>query len=116
MWRGPKTRNGLEGDEDRDQREDALIEVDFNKVLFEIYLKEGETVIEGEEKPLRLIESGKIRLGGRTFLELWLDYQVNKENSILEGLYWTQKITYLDFFGLILRNPHGRRYVLSLSR
>ncbi|MCX6713049.1 MAG: hypothetical protein NTY66_02475, partial [Candidatus Vogelbacteria bacterium] len=47
---------------------------------------------------------------------LWLDYQANKENSVLGWLYRTRKITYLDFFGLVLRDPDGRRCVLCLYR
>ncbi|MCX6712845.1 MAG: hypothetical protein NTY66_01405 [Candidatus Vogelbacteria bacterium] len=61
-------------------------------------------------------EAGHIRLGGATFLALWLDYQANKENSVLGWLYRTRKIAYLDFMGLVLRDPDGSRYVLCLDR
>ncbi|MDO9231025.1 MAG: hypothetical protein Q7U36_00905 [bacterium] len=41
----------------------------------------------GEEKLRRLKEEKPefIRFAGNVFLGLWLDYQANKENSILES-------------------------------
>ena len=114
VWKGPKDGNGLEDEEDRDVREDNLTEVDWNAVLFETTLKEGETSITGEEKLNRSKETGNIRLGGRAFLSLWQDYQKNKENSVLEKLRQTRNILDICFFGLVLRRLLGRRSVLSL--
>jgi len=47
---------------------------------------------------------------------LWQDYQQNKAESVLEKLYQQKGITYIDFFGDILRGPDGDRYVLYLCR
>ncbi len=116
VWRGPKDGNGLEGEEELDVKESNLAEIDFGQVLFETCLREGETSIKGEEKLQRMIAFGNIRLGGKAFLDLWLDWQANKENSVLEWLHRNRQITYLDFFGLVLRSPSGNRYVLYLYR
>lgn len=101
---------------ERDEREDGFKEMDWSKVDYETCLKEGETVITGEEKLKRLKAGGKIRLGGRAFLTLWNDYQEKKEASVLEQLYKTKGMTYVDFFGLLLQTPVGRRGVLCLCR
>lgn len=116
VWKGPKGGSGLEGDEDRDVRENDLVEVDFAQVDFATCLNGSEGSIKGEEKLERMKASGKIRLGGRTFLALWQNYQAMKENSVLEWLYRTFQITYIDFFGLVLRSSSGDRYVLYLYR
>ncbi len=114
VWKGPANGDGKSGDEDRDVREDALSEIDWSKVDFDDCLEEGESSITGEEKLCRMKESGKILLGGRAFLTLWQDYQKNGEASVLEQLRKTQGITYVDFFGLVLRDPDGNRCVLYL--
>lgn len=102
--------------EERDQRSARLTEVDFATALWEICLNEGESSITGEEKLTRLKASGKIRLGSTVFLGLWTDYQARKEDSVLERLFKEQKITYLDFFGDVLLDPRGDRYVLCFFR
>lgn len=101
---------------ERDEREDGLTEVDWFKVDFETCLKPNESHITGEEKLKRLKAGGKVRLGGRAFLTLWQDYQEKKEASVLEQLYKTKGILYVDFFGLILQTPSGGRRVLYLCR
>lgn len=116
VWKGPKEGEGLQGDEDRDEREDDLTEVDFTQVDFATCLNSGERSIKGEEKLERMKASGKLRLGGRTFLALWQNYQATKEESVLEWLYRIFGIVWIDFFGLVLRDPNGRRYVLCLCR
>jgi len=116
IWRGPIGGDGLTGEKDTDPRSQDIAEIEIARILFETCLREGENSIKGEEKLSRLKKAGHIRLGGNTFLGLWEDYQANKENSILELLYRTRKITYLDFFGDILRAPDGRRSVLCLYR
>lgn len=113
VWRGPIDGDGTEGEEDRDAREDNLTEVDWSKVLFETMFDDGETIT-GEEKLLRLKKTGNILLGGKAFLSFWEDWQKNRKNSVLEKLRETRSITYLDFFGLILRSPGGDRNVLYL--
>ena len=117
VWKGPIDGDGLSGEEDVDPRSLALITLDPAKFLFETCLIGKETSIKGEEKLKRLKEKANlIRFGGNVFLALWEDYQVHKENSILEWLYRTKKITYLDFFGMILRSPGALRCVLYLCR
>lgn len=116
VWKGSPTGNGLEGESDIDARAEELTEMDLTQILFEHSLKGGESWIKGEEKLTRLKTAGGIRLSGRAFLALWLNYQLDKENSYLEWLYRNRKVTWLSFFGLILRNPGGDRYVLYLYR
>lgn len=111
-WKGPVDGDGLSGEEDVDCRSLALSEIDLSVISFEICL-----VGCGEEKLRRLKDRPElIRLGANVFLGLWSDYQVDKENSALEWLYEAKKITYLDFFGTVLRGPRGGRHVLCLCR
>ena len=114
VWKGSAGGNGLEGDEDIDSRPLAFTTVDLSAALFEHSLKGNETSIKGEEKLKRLIEDSNIRFGGNVFLALWEDHQQNKENSCLEWLRKNRNITWLSFFGLVLRHPGGGRYVLCL--
>jgi len=117
IWKGPIDGDGLSGEEDIDSRSLALSQIEINKFLFETCLKEGENSITGEQKLLHLKEKPNfIRFGGNVFFEFWLDYQAKKENSFLEQVYKKYKITYLDFFGTILRGPGGDRNVLCLYR
>jgi hypothetical protein len=115
IWRGPADGGGLKGNEDLDIRSLALAEVNLALAVLETCLKEGETSIGGEEKLNRLktLEQ-KIRLGGNVFLALWQDWQANKENSCLEWLRKNREVISLDFFGLVLRDPHGSRYIPCL--
>jgi len=117
-WKGPVKGNGQSGEEDIDLRTLSLSEIEIAKFLFETCLREGEEMIPGEEKLRRLKEEkpGFIRFGGNVFLGLWLDYQVNKENSVLEWLFRNLKIGSMDFFGQILRHPSAVRQVLVLMR
>jgi len=101
---------------EQDERALALAQMDFAQVQFVTCLKEKETSIEGKGKLRRLKEEqlSLIRHGGNQFLALWQDYQKNGADSVLEWLRKTKGITYLDFFGLILRSPRGHWYVLCL--
>ena len=114
IWRGLATSDGLTGDEQQDYRSLALTEIDWNRVLFPTCLKGDETSITGEEKLKRLQASGEILLDAKVGEELLLDYKTNGENSVLEKLRQQHNVTYLDFFGTILRNPRGNRCVLYL--
>jgi len=117
IWKGSADGDGLSGKEDIDERSSALSEIDPTQILFEICLKRGENLVLGEEKLRRLKKMPeRIRLGGSDFLGLWENYQADKENSGLEWLYQNQGITYLDFFGTILRAPFGSRCILCLYR
>jgi hypothetical protein len=97
---------------EEDKRSLALTEIDLSKVLFEMMLKEGETVITGEEKLKRLKASNHIRLDAKIFLALW-------ENQYLIPESWKEKVNgnvrYIFFDGTILRHPDGIRCVLCLS-
>lgn len=115
-WRGAADGKGLEGDIDQDDRSLAIKEIDWVKVDFKNFLKTDEPSITGEEKLKRQKEAGHVRFGGNVFLSLWQDYQKKKKDSVLEWLHRTHGITFLDFFGLILRNPSGDRCVLYLYR
>lgn len=116
VWRGPADGDGLKGEEEQDVRSQALKRVDFgSQARFETCLR-GESSVKGETKLLRLKETGGIRGAGNVFLALWKDYQARGENSVLERLWKTRKIRYLDFFGLVLRDLDGDRFVLYLYR
>ena len=92
-------------------------EIDVSSMVFETCLEGDETSIKGEKKLLRLkAKKDFTSFCANVFMGLWLDYQANKENSILEFLYRTKKIQYLDFFGTVLRDPDGYRCVLCLCR
>lgn len=112
-WKGSTDGNGLEGEEDCDQRSLALGEVDMTQVTREVCLKEGESSITGHEKDKRLKT-----LTDRILLDPgfgWALYQEEGQKT-LRWLYDTFGVTYLDFFGRILRNPLGNRFVLYLYR
>jgi hypothetical protein len=113
VWKGPANGNGLEGDEDRDVREDDLSVIDWDQILLETHLQGEETSVHGEEKLRCIIASGNIQLGGKAFLSLWEDDQANRKNSVLEKLR-RKGVTRIYFFGLRLRNPDGNRCVLCL--
>lgn len=114
-WKGPADGNGLEGEEDRDAREDNLSSVDWSQVLLETHIQEGEASITGEEKLRRAKNSDNIQLGGRSFFSLWEDYLDNREDSVLEKLRRKRKgVKTILFLGLVLRFSDGSRNVLSL--
>lgn len=119
VWKGPADGNGLKGEEDRDVREEELNVVDFEQLILETNLQGEETVVNGEEK-LRRLKAGKnIRLGGKAFLALWEDYKAREaegkpEESVLEKLRKSKKVTCIYFFGFVLRGPFGGRGVLYL--
>ena len=113
IWRGSDKGDGLEGAEDRDVRADALPSVDWERVLLDSHLREGEVLIYGEEKLQRAIGSGNIQLGGKAFLSLWEDYQTNRWNSVLQKLR-RKGIMSIYFFGLRVRDLSGNRCVPGL--
>lgn len=117
FWRGPAGGNGLEGDEDYVPEPDI---VDFEQIVLETHLEGKKTSIHGEEKMKRARKSKNRQLGDKAFLALWSNWLACKavgkpEDSILERLRRSGKIgTVIYFFGRVLRNPRGRRYVLCL--
>lgn len=118
IWKGPDDGDGMNGEEDVDPRSLDMTEIEVVRFVFKTCLKADEKSITGEAKLRRLKEDNPdfIRFGGNVFLGLWEDYQVNKENSILEQLHQNFGISFMDFLGLILRYLDGRRYVLWLGR
>jgi hypothetical protein len=118
FWKGPKDGKGLEGEEERDGAAMALIDVDFEKSDFLTCLEPGESSITGEEKLVRLRKLGRPLYGVNQFMELWQDYQQcqDKSQSKVEKLYQQKGITFIAFFGDILRSPSGNRSVLYLCR
>jgi len=118
FWRGPKDGDGKHGEEERDRASMALTEVDFEKVNFLTCLEESESSIKGEEKLVRLRKLNCTLFGTTVFAGLWQDYQScqNKADSVLEKLYQQKGITFISFFGDILRRPGGDRCVLYLYR
>lgn len=98
--------------DEQDKQSLLITELDLSKIQFRTCLKEGG--MKGEEKLERLKTMNVIRHGGNEFLALWNNYEANGENSGLEWLRKNRGITYLDFFGLILRSLHSNRYVLCL--
>ena len=111
IWRGPADGNGLEGDEEQDERSLKLTEVNFSKVRLETCLKGGESSVKGEEKLKRLKETNCIRLDAKIFQTLWQNQHLIPES-------WKEKTngntTYVFFDGTTLRGPFGRRIVLYL--
>lgn len=112
IWRGPKNGSGLEGEEEQDTRSLKLAEVDFAKVLFTACLKDGESVITGEEKLVRHIVAKHIRLDAKVGQTLFEE----KDQATLNWLYATFKIGWFEFPGTVLRFSSGHRCFLGLYR
>lgn len=97
--------------EEQDERSLKLREVDLTKVNFETMLKDGEKMLDGEEKLKRLKDAGHLRLDAKIFQTLW-----ENQNLIPEA--WKQptngNTTYVFFDGTILRDSGGGRCVLCL--
>ncbi len=105
--------------DEQDKKSAALAEVDFKDADFLTNLDGTETLIGGEEKLKRLRKTKRILYGATVFADVWADYQVNKENSqnsFLEKLYRERGITRMYFFGDVLEDPDGNRYVLCVYR
>jgi hypothetical protein len=96
------------------EEERALLisSIDFSKVTFENALREGEATITGEEKLVRLVSGGNIRLDAKTGQALFEE----KGQGTLRFLYDTYGISWMEFAGTVLRNDDGGRYFLSLRR
>ncbi|MDO8667971.1 MAG: hypothetical protein Q7K35_02620 [bacterium] len=118
FWKGSRDGDGLEGEEERDKVSLALTEVDFGKADFLTCLEKGKSSITGEEKLIRLKKLGRTIYGTTVAMGLWQNYQScqNKVESALEKLYQQRGITYIDFFGDVLRGPYGYRFVLYFCR
>ena len=117
-WKGPADGDGLMGEKDIDPRSLVFTEIDPAKFIFETCLRDNERLISGEERACRLKKENPkfIRFGGNVFTNLWKNYQVNKKNSVLEWIHLTFGVRFMEFQGLILRDPCGRRCVLCLGK
>lgn len=119
FWKGPADGDGTQGDEDYVSEPDT---VDFAQLVCETHLQGKETTIDGEEKVRRTRTGANRQLGDKTFLALWNNWLAcqtagKPEDSILECLWRSGKIkSIIYFFGRILRDPSGYRYVLFLYR
>ncbi len=114
IWRGSASGNGLEGEEEQDQR--SLLKTTFDPAtITEANLQTGlevnEPVISGEVKRARLI--AKMIQADARFAQTLLEEEGHKT---LRFLYDTLGITWLEFLGTVLRDPDGRRYALCLFR
>lgn len=105
IWCGPANGNGFNGDEDQDPRFLALTEIDFSQIKFITTLKEGESMVNGEETLRRLKETGHIRLDAKVF-------EAPLENKDLIPASLQDKWVH---FSTVLRNPRGFRYILYRS-
>jgi len=83
------------------------------QIIRKDYLKSGESYINGEERLKRIKATPEdIQLDGDDFLALWQE----EGHKALNWLYKTKAITWLSFWGIILRSPGGHRSVLYLCR
>lgn len=83
------------------------------RIVRKHYLRESETSITGEERIRRIKEeSGDIQLDAQDFMALWQE----NGHTTLRWLYDTKGITWLSFWGTVLRDPRGNRSVLYLYR
>jgi hypothetical protein len=97
---------------EEDQSALALTEIDFSKVRFEHGLKDGESVIDGEEKLKRLKTLGLIRLDAKAGQTLYEE----KGQPTLRFLHDVYGITWFELAGTVLRYSSGDRYFLYLYR
>jgi hypothetical protein len=86
--------------------------LDAERIVGKNYLREGESSLIGEERLLRIKVMPDVQLDADDFLALWQE----KDHVTLEWLYDTKGITFLSFWGTILRDPSGYRIVLYLHR
>ena len=113
IWRGPIDGNGLVGEEKIDRRSVGLREVDLSVMTLETCLPAdgtGTSFLRGYEKLTLLKAQGgrTVRLGGEIFFALLEDWERKQDNSHLEWLRKERGIRYLDFFGTVCRDAHGR--------
>ncbi len=108
--------DGVWAVDEMNPRSKKLGNVKVSDLFFPTYQKSCETAIEGTVKLKRIKESGHTPLDVEHLMGLWMDYQANGKDSILEYLFQKQGITYLEFFGSIFRNPKNCRIVFCLFR
>ncbi|MFA6391529.1 MAG: hypothetical protein WCW66_02070 [Patescibacteria group bacterium] len=86
--------------------------LDAGRIVGKDYLRRWEYNISGEQCLRRIKAKSDVQLDADDFLALW------QENGhvTLKWLYGTKGITFLSFWGTILRYPFGDRFVLCLDR
>lgn len=90
---------------------------DFSTLLFETLLGLEEIHVKGEVKLQRHRQiRNLIPLGANAFQALWLDYQVKKENSILEVFFREKGVICIEFYGDILKYTHVGEHALRFIR
>lgn len=111
IWRGPADGNGLEGEEEQDTQSLAITELNPSKIRLVSTLREGETVVGGEENLRRLREANHVCLDAGIFQTFW-----NHKELIppLSKELTNGATTYIFFAGTTLRSPDGDRHVLYL--
>src|SRR3989338_2689182 len=58
----------------------------------------------------------EVDFGASVFMGLWKDFQVKREDSVLENLYRIKQIISIDFFGDVISIPRGGEFVFWLRR
>lgn len=102
---------------DSDPGSKGLKEIKISDLRFETCLEKGEDLITGEEKIRRLkAKQELVRMGAEYAVWLLEDWKSKRENSVLEHLFRTRKVAYIDFPGTILRGPDGNRDIFYLYR
>jgi len=88
--------------------------LDAGNITRKDYLKKKESYINGEErlKRIKAVREEDLQLDAEDFLALWQE----EGHTTLNWLYETKGITWLSFWGAILRGPVGDRHVLYLYR
>lgn len=86
--------------------------LDAGCITLKDYLRGGESYISGEGRLNRIKASHDVQLDAEDFMALWSE----KGHATLRWLYDTKGITWLSFWGTILRGPSGYRDVLYLYR
>lgn len=77
----------------------GLLEIDFSQVVFKHGLKGRENSISPAEQLKRFKEQGYVRLDHEVMHSLHVDYQDNKEGSVLEFLRTEYALTKIHFYG-----------------
>lgn len=111
IWRGPADGDGLEGNEERDQRAAALVKINLAEVQLVACLKRGERVTTGEKRLNRLKADGRVRLDENAFKAFW-------ENREILPVRFKERmngnIQFIFFDGVVLRSPLSSRFTLCL--
>jgi hypothetical protein len=111
IWKGPLDGNGLEGDEQQDEKSLALTEVDLSHVSFLTMLRPNEPYMTSIESQKPLKAAGHIHADAMVFKTLWDNKELIPEiyKRLPNG-----DVRYMYFDGTMLRRSGGRRFILCL--